>query len=368
MSGAAEHRLTNVDAGQRLRPKHAVTRDYSVGPRFLLLVSVVAVAVGVAMMYTQSVSVPSYLLFFFFLPVASVSVVLGSFVGLAVAVLAVAGTLAPSIWLGLDVMLGDFVGSGEGQAVVSTWAVFLLATAYLVGWVSEHGGSLSLTQGLGGKAIRAIEVERRRTGQDIHDGIAQYAAAAFLETEVLAGLTLDADPHLHKQAEKVKHSLGLLIDEARSMVGTLRPPALGPVEFDASLFKLVQNFRDGSGISADLELEGQFASHTDSARICLYRTLQEALANVERHSGANAVRIWAKASKGSVDLIVSDNGKGFPLDVEESERGPARFGLSGMRERAGYLGGRLTIKSEAGVGTTIVLHIPKYEGNRRGWF
>jgi len=211
-------------------------------------------------------------------------------------------------------------------------------------------------------------LERRRTGQDIHDGIAQYAAAAFIETQLLSDLAAGGDPEVHKQVEKVKHSLALLIDEARSMVGQLRPPALGPVEFDASLFKLVQNFRDRTGISTDLELEGGFAAHTDSARICVYRTLQEALTNVEHHSAATAVHVWAKASKSGVDLIVRDNGKGFTPNNEDSVQTPARFGLSGMRERAGYLGGRLTVKSGDGEGTTIVLHIPKYEGNRRGWF
>ena len=76
------------------------------------------------------------------------------------------------------------------------WAVFLLAMAWVVGWVSERGGSLSLTQGLGGRAIRAIEEERRRTGQDIHDGIAQYAAAAYIEAEVLGEVAAGSSPEV----------------------------------------------------------------------------------------------------------------------------------------------------------------------------
>ncbi len=368
MKEAVEHIYDRRGFRQNPALRLPTERQYGLGPRVLFFVSLGAVAVGVSIIYTQSISAPSYLFLFFFLPVAGAAVVLGSLAGLLVSALAVVATLIPSIWLGLDMILSDIGASGGREAVMATWAMFLVVTAFLVGFVSERGGSLSLTQGLGSKAVGAIERERRRTGQDIHDGIAQYAAAAFLETEVLAGLTTEADPRLHQQVEKVKHSLALLIDEARSMVGTLRPPALGPVEFDANLFKLVRNFRERTGIGADLELEGAFASHTDSARICVYRTLQEALTNVERHAEATAVRIWAKAGKGSVDLVVIDNGKGFFVKDEEDEDWPEHFGLSGMRDRAGYLGGRLDIRSNAGEGTTIFLHIPKYEGNRRAWF
>jgi signal transduction histidine kinase len=332
-----------------------------------MAVSIAAIALGAGIIYFRSVSQPSYL-FFFFLPVAAVAVVLGRVAGVIIALVAISVTLLPSIWLGMDSLLTLIGSDGERQAILAIWAVFLLATAYLVGWVSERGGSLSLMQGLGGRAIGAVELERRRTGQDIHDGIAQYAAAAFIETEVLAGMTAEANPELRGQVERVKLSLALLVDEARSMVGNLRPPALGPGEFDKSFSKLVQGFMDRTGILADFELEGDFSAHTDSVRICLYRTVQEALANVERHSGASAVRIWAKASRTSTDLIISDNGRGFSAGAQSLGDGAGRFGLSGMRDRAGYLGGRLTVKSAEGEGTTVLLHIPKYEGGNRAWF
>jgi len=232
----------------------------------------------------------------------------------------------------------------------------------VVGWVSERGGSLSLTQGLGGRAIRAIEEERRRTGQDIHDGIAQYAAAAYIEAEVLGGVTAVSSPEVREQVERVKHTLSMLVNEARAMAGSLRPPDLGPEEFSQNFTKLVESFESRTGVRADLELEGDFRSLSDPILICLYRTAQEALRNIERHAEATSVRIWARAGRGGADLIVGDNGKGFdPNDVHDS--GAVRhFGLSGMRERAGYLGGRLVIRSAPGEGTSVVMHIPSYQG------
>ena len=250
----------------------------------------------------------------------------------------------------------------EKIATMVVWAVFLLVMAWLVGWVSERGGSLSLTQGLGAKAIRAIERERRRTGQDIHDGIAQYAAAAFLETEVLGSMAVERAPELQPQVERVRQPLSHLIQEARHMVGSLRPPALGPAEFPVTFTQLVESFESRTSIKSDVELEGDFAVHSDSMRICIYRTAQEALANVERHAEATKVRVWARSSKGGVDLIVRDNGKGFTPKEHENGNGNGHFGLQGMEERAGYLGGRLVVRSAPGEGASIVVHVPAYRG------
>lgn len=243
---------------------------FTAGPRFLVAATSAAIAFGVVLIYFRQGSHPSYL-FFFYLPIAAVSVVLGRMIGLLMALLAIIAVILPSIWLGLDSLIGVPGVAGERAAIVVVWALFLIAMAYLVGWVSERGGSLSLMQGLGGQAVRAIELEQRRTGQDIHDGIAQYAAAAYIETEVLSDMTAEAEPRTQEQVERVKQSLSLLVAEARTMVGNLRPPALEPAEFAASISDLVEGFRKRTGIPCDLELEGDFALHSDPVRICLYR-------------------------------------------------------------------------------------------------
>jgi signal transduction histidine kinase len=339
----------------------SLPRRYSAGPRVLVAVTAAIIVLGIILIYARPGIHPSYL-FFFFLPVAAAAVVLGPGVGVAMAALAVLGTLLPSVWLGLDQVMAGYSGSqGEGTALLFVWAVFLIAMAWLVGWVSARGGSLSLTQGLGGRAIRAIEQERRRTGQDIHDGIAQYAAAAYIEAEVLDQVTATSSPEIRAQVERVKHTLGMLVSEARAMAGNLRPPDLGPHEFSESLTRLVDGFETRTGIPTELEIEGDFDVLDESIRICLYRTSQEALTNIERHAEASLVRIWARASRGGADLIVRDNGKGFvPGPAEDGY--VRHFGLSGMEERAGYLGGRLIIRSAPGEGTSVVMHIPSYQG------
>jgi two-component system sensor histidine kinase DegS len=361
-------RVVNVTIGRYGGVKHLADATakprFTAGPRLLIAATSAAIALGVFFIYFREGSHPSYF-FFFFLPIAAVSVVLGRMVGLLMALATIAVTLLPAVWLSFDRLMIASDATAERTAILTVWAVFLIAMAYLVGWVSERGGSLSFAQGVGSQAIRAMELERKRTGQDIHDGIAQYAAAASLETQVLHDMTADADALVQTQVERVKGSLDMLVFEARTMIGNLRPPALGPEDFNGSMSSLVESLQNRTGIFSDLELEGDFAIHTDSARICVYRIAQEALANAEQHSAATRVHVWASASKSGVDLIVRDNGKGFDPKGLSPENGN-HFGLSGMRERAEYLGGRLFVKSNPGEGTSVVLHIPRYRGGGSG--
>ncbi len=334
---------------------------FQAGPLTLMVATSLAILLGAVGMYFYQGDT-AHLLYFFYIPVAGVGVVLGRKIGVSMAALAVAAVSVSVVLRDHTFMIAAGAQTDEKIAALVTWAVFLLAMGWLVGWVSERGGSMSLTHGLGTRAIQAIERERRRTGQDIHDGIAQYAAAAFLETEVLGSMAVEKAPELQTQIERVREPLSHLIDEARSMVGSLRPPTLAPDEFPTTVTRLVECFESRTGIRAHVELEGDFTIHSDSMRICVYRIVQEALANAERHSEATTVQVWARSAKGSVDLIVRDNGKGFTHKEREKGNGNGHYGLQGMEERAGYLGGRLVVRSAPGKGASVVVHVPAYRG------
>ena len=83
-----------------------------------------------------------------------------------------------------------------------------------------------------------------------------------------------------------------------------------------------------------------------------------------RYDGERKFAIWARASRGGADLIVKDNGKGFDPENVEDDGAVRHFGLSGMQERAGYLGGRLAVRSTPGEGASVVMHIPSYQGRQ----
>jgi signal transduction histidine kinase len=89
----------------------------------------------------------------------------------------------------------------------------------------------------------------------------------------------------------------------------------------------------------------------------VYRLVQECCHNIAKHAGASRVNLSLGASDKWLELRVTDNGAGF--DVEAALRKPECFGLAGMRERAGILGGSLEIKSRRGRGTSVVARLPR---------
>jgi signal transduction histidine kinase len=92
------------------------------------------------------------------------------------------------------------------------------------------------------------------------------------------------------------------------------------------------------------------------AKINLYRVLQEAIANIVRHSGATSARITISQSENGVQAIIEDNGKGFVQGSSQSGR--QGFGLKSMTERMNLVGGTISFDSSPGKGTTIQIVIP----------
>ncbi len=301
----------------------------------------------------------SGLLYWFFVPVSICSVVLGHRVGmvyagisaLVVLLQVLPYSLSPAPWPGLSEI--------DLAILISMWVGILFVTAYAVGRVSERGGNRALLQGMGAECIEAVERERKRMGFDLHDGIAQVATTAVMEVEVLQALTEDSDPVVREEVDRLKEICGEAVREIRTMIGQLRPPQLSGEEFDATVYHLISEFRERTGVKTELELQGDLSCHTDSMRICVYRVVQEALSNIERHSRASRARAGIRATKGGVFLTVSDDGEGFdPVTHVGSNKSDGHFGLEGMRQRVRLLSGEIDIDSAPGRGTVVRAHIP----------
>jgi signal transduction histidine kinase len=112
-----------------------------------------------------------------------------------------------------------------------------------------------------------------------------------------------------------------------------------------------------TGIDAELRVEGDLASLSDSQKIVLFRVVQEALSNVRKHSGARKVSIALRSRRTFVDLTVTDDGNGFDprrLDTD-------RLGLAGISERVRLLGGAVEIETSPGGGTTVRATLPQWK-------
>jgi signal transduction histidine kinase len=139
----------------------------------------------------------------------------------------------------------------------------------------------------------------------------------------------------------------------------LRPAILDDLGVGPALQWLVEDFTRRTGILCELEEQWSNGDALPQAvRTCVYRVLQEALHNCEKHAQATRVRVQGKETRGSLEVIVEDNGRGFDIGAIANDQPHTRFGLLGMRERAAALGGEVRFESAPGRGTRLTLTVP----------
>src|SRR3954451_6962493 len=199
----------------------------------------------------------------------------------------------------------------------------------------------------GGRAvIRAQEEERARIAQDLHDEVNQALTAILLRLQAAA---LDVPPGLRSELKEIQMLATQAMEELLTLARTLRPTALDDHGLVPALASQVADFGERTGIRTTFHRHGDAPSLNDEEQLVLYRVTQESLSNVVQHSGASAVRVEL-SSVGRTILRVRDDGPGFHPGGRNG-----RLGVSGMRERALLVGGRLNVFTAPGEGTTIEL-------------
>ncbi|GAA1973247.1 hypothetical protein GCM10009838_36290 [Catenulispora subtropica] len=188
--------------------------------------------------------------------------------------------------------------------------------------------------------------ERQRLAREIHDTLAQgLSSIVLLARGAESGLPEDAAARVREIRDTASANLA----EARRFVAALTPPALE----DATLGEALRRVAAGYP-RAVFRMDGDPYPLPMEAEVALLRTTQEALANVERHARADHAAVTLGYHDDEVTLDVFDDGVGFDGDPG----GRPRFGLHGMRERIGELGGTLTIESARGEGTAVAVALP----------
>lgn len=197
-----------------------------------------------------------------------------------------------------------------------------------------------------------ISEERNRMAREIHDTLGHYLTVVNVQLEA-AGKLIDHEPDRARQEVlKAKELSSQALQEVRRSVRALKPAAMEEQRGPEALERLVREF-EASGMRVSFEVSGEERELPPEAALALYRTLQEALTNVLRHSGADRVRATLAFGNPSVRLTVADDGRGAPEDA--SERG---FGLRGLRERAAALDGSLRAGNAPGGGFVLELELP----------
>ena len=247
------------------------------------------------------------------------------------------------------VVLGAlFVVSGDTREFTSQDIQLLSSIGHQIGVAVENARLYQQAQQL------AVVEERNRLARDLHDSVTQAMYSATLYSEaatrlLLAGQTAEAAEHLRDLRATTQQALR----EMRSLIFELRPSVLEKEGLVSALQARLESVEGRAGLAADFQIEGTAHLPVD-VESGLYGIAQEALNNVLKHSGAQAVRLRLRMGEGSVILEITDDGNGFEADRGRECGG---LGLRGMEERAAAMGGRLTVSSTPGQGTNVRVEV-----------
>lgn len=204
------------------------------------------------------------------------------------------------------------------------------------------------------KIIDAQENERKRVARDLHDKVAQTLASLMIEFKIIENSKTINPANLTKKIKELRSTITQELDSLHTLCSDLRPSVIDDLGFVPAIEMFRDEFVKRYKIDCDLKINGDIDSHLDkTAKIAVYRIIQEALINVARHSSADKVNLTLSYCRNLLKCTIQDNGKGFDLSKKQD-----LTGIYGMRERAEMLNGRLSLHSEAGKGTTVLFEIP----------
>jgi len=200
------------------------------------------------------------------------------------------------------------------------------------------------------RVVEAQELERRRLARELHDQTGQELTSVLLGLKAVEEATSDIERV--EALAAVREQVVETLHDVRRLAVELRPKALDDFGLAPALERLRDTFSEQTGMRVDLEsrIRDRLPPDVETA---LYRIVQEALTNIVKHAQANAVSIVLARKAGAITALIEDDGRGFSHDG----RGEG-LGLLGMGERLALLGGRLTVESRPGAGTTIVAEVP----------
>jgi signal transduction histidine kinase len=211
-----------------------------------------------------------------------------------------------------------------------------------------------------------VTEERQRLAGEIHDTLAQGLTGIIAQLEAAEHTRTDPGEltrHLAQAAGLARSSL----TEARRSVRALRPEQLEDASLPEALRELTRGWSEQTGVTAALEVTGTPVRAGADVEAAVFRAAQEALSNVAKHAQAARVQLTVSYAGDTLLLDVADDGSGF----DPAATGPAAdgrvadgpdaaggYGLTGMGQRLGRVGGTLTIESVPGTGTTINAAVP----------
>lgn len=213
------------------------------------------------------------------------------------------------------------------------------------------------------KLLEVQEEERKRLSRLLHDEFAQILSVAkfnlvWIRKELEKQIVGSSAEDLQERALETETLIDKLIISTGHITAKLRPIVLDQLGLIAALEWLVRDFESRLGIDCQflIQEEVKHLHFDDVQSITIFRIVQELMTNIACHAGASCVTVDISNRDNHLFIGMHDNGRGI---TETEIANPHSFGISGIRERATFLGGTLEINGLPGEGTSILVKIPE---------
>jgi signal transduction histidine kinase len=236
------------------------------------------------------------------------------------------------------------------------YAFPLITGAMADTWRREHRELEQANRQLRGYAATAEHLatsrERVRLARAMHDTLAHSLSALVVQLEALDALHEAGPGAARSQLDKIREHARVGLSEARQAILDLRSAPVEEYGLAGALDRLVGRFGQQNGIDTQWTVHGEPFPLLPAQANALYRIVEEALDNVERHAQARRVTVDLRY-EGSVTVRIQDDGQGFDPDAVDANR----FGLVGIYERAALIDGSVSVATTPNQGTVLTVEI-----------
>jgi PAS domain S-box-containing protein len=212
------------------------------------------------------------------------------------------------------------------------------------------------------RIIKAQEAERSRIARELHDGINQLIASVKMRLRKVEGSLPDLKPAAREILARCDRLLVKVLEENRRIAHNLRPTDLDNLGLSAACTSFCSEVQSRTNMQVQCRISSASMRLPPVTELHLFRIVQEAVNNIEKHAQAKSIKLQMEFASDSVVLKIRDDGRGFDSkDLKPGKKKWHGLGLSNMRERALSLGGTYELKSAPDKGTSILVRVPLTE-------
>jgi len=209
------------------------------------------------------------------------------------------------------------------------------------------------------QVLQAQEEERKRLARELHDDTSQQILLLTHGIDNIASQSDNSLPgELRNELDQLYELSKQIYQGIKRYAQALRPGILDDLGLVPAVKWLAQEMNNLTGIEVQVKIDA-IPSLAPETQLVLFRIVQEALNNVQRHSGASEASITVDCQETAIRVTIIDNGNGFNLPHQLSDfAGQGKLGLTGMAERIRLVGGEIEVSSQIGKGTKIIVKAP----------